>query len=93
MELDGELAIGSFDFLTGSVSFDAEHFVVIAFLSSHFESCHPELSEAESKDPVARPCDNVTGFLDFARNDNAHYFAGPLETTTRAGRSRRSLNR
>jgi hypothetical protein len=35
MELYRELAIGSFDFLTGGVAFDAEHFIVIAFLSSH----------------------------------------------------------
>jgi hypothetical protein len=35
MELYRELAISSFDFLTGGISFDAEHFVVIAFLSSH----------------------------------------------------------
>src|SRR6188472_2587309 len=36
MELYRELAIGSFDFFTGGISFDAEHFVIIAFLSSHF---------------------------------------------------------
>jgi hypothetical protein len=35
MELYRELAIGSFNFLTGDISFDAEHFVVITFLSSH----------------------------------------------------------
>jgi hypothetical protein len=35
MELYGELAIGSFDFLIGGSPADAEHFVVIAFLSSH----------------------------------------------------------
>jgi hypothetical protein len=31
---------------------------------------HPERSEAESKDPVAKPQCNVAGFLDFARNDS-----------------------
>jgi hypothetical protein len=35
MELYRELAIGSFDFLIGGSSPHAEHFVVIAFLSSH----------------------------------------------------------
>src|SRR6188472_1050117 len=35
MEFYRELAIGSFDFLAGGISFDAEHFVVVAFVSSH----------------------------------------------------------
>ena len=34
---------------------------------------HPERSEAESKDPAARPSANATGFLDFARNDSVIY--------------------
>jgi oxygen-independent coproporphyrinogen-3 oxidase len=32
-------------------------------------ACHPERSEAESKDPAALPNDYITGFLDSARND------------------------
>src|SRR6266478_3049889 len=32
-------------------------------------SCHPERSEAKSRDPAARPKGNATGFLDSARND------------------------
>ena len=32
-------------------------------------SRHPGRSEAESRDPAARPEGNATGFLDFARND------------------------
>ena len=31
--------------------------------------CHPERSEAESKDPVELLFGSATGFLDFARND------------------------
>jgi hypothetical protein len=34
--------------------------------------CHPERSEAESKDPAAVRKSNTTGFLDFARNDIAN---------------------
>ena len=37
--------------------------------------CHPERSEAESKDPAELPEDFATGFLDFARNDR---YCGPL---------------
>jgi sirohydrochlorin cobaltochelatase len=32
-------------------------------------TCHPERSEAKSKDPVAKPLDNFTGSLDSARDD------------------------
>ena len=32
-------------------------------------ACHPERSEAESKDPAALPSSSATRFLDFARND------------------------
>ena len=31
--------------------------------------CHPERSEAESKDPAKLLSSSATGFLDFARND------------------------
>src|SRR5437764_7135161 len=34
-------------------------------------SRHPERSEAKSKDPVAKPQANATGFLDSARNDTS----------------------
>jgi hypothetical protein len=34
-----------------------------------FVPCHPERSEAESKDPAELPKRFTTGFLDFARND------------------------
>src|SRR3981189_2678506 len=34
-------------------------------------SCHPERSEAKSRDPAARPQGNATGFLDSARNDTS----------------------
>src|SRR4029077_3603537 len=34
-------------------------------------ACHPERSEAESKDPVMLPSGDSAGFLDFARNDRA----------------------
>jgi sirohydrochlorin cobaltochelatase len=34
-------------------------------------SCHPERSEAESKDPAAKALDNFTGSLDSARDDIA----------------------
>jgi len=34
-------------------------------------SCHPERSEAKSRDPAARPRGNATGFLDSARNDTS----------------------
>src|SRR6476646_3560377 len=34
-------------------------------------SSHPERSEAESRDPVAKPQRNATGFLDSARNDES----------------------
>src|SRR5438034_2975592 len=34
-------------------------------------SCHPERSEAKSRDPAARPEGNATGFLDSARNDES----------------------
>jgi hypothetical protein len=37
--------------------------------------CHPERSEAESKDPAELPEGFATGFLDFARNDR---YCGPL---------------
>jgi hypothetical protein len=44
-----------------------------------FFCCHPERSAAESKDPVMRPSDNATGFLDFARNDfRVTSFAFPI---------------
>jgi hypothetical protein len=32
--------------------------------------CHPERSEAESKDPAEITFSFATGFLDFARNDS-----------------------
>jgi sirohydrochlorin cobaltochelatase len=32
-------------------------------------SCHPERSEAKSKDPPAKPLGNFTGSLDSARDD------------------------
>jgi excinuclease ABC subunit C len=34
-------------------------------------SCHPERSEAKSRDPAAKPQGNATGFLDSARNDTS----------------------
>jgi sirohydrochlorin cobaltochelatase len=34
-------------------------------------SCHPERSEAKSKDPAVKPSGNFTGSLDFARDDIA----------------------
>jgi excinuclease ABC subunit C len=34
-------------------------------------SCHPERSEAKSRDPAAEPKGNATGFLDSARNDTS----------------------
>jgi hypothetical protein len=41
---------------------------------------HPERSEAESKDPVARSLDFITGFLDFARNDEKRFALEKSET-------------
>src|SRR5207244_10929775 len=35
MKLNRQLAIGAFHLLVGGVSFNAQHFVVITFLSSH----------------------------------------------------------
>src|SRR6516162_5505951 len=41
--------------------------------------CHLERSEAESKDPTELPMGSSTGFLDFARNDNAWLVIYPVD--------------
>jgi hypothetical protein len=40
--------------------------------------CHPERSEAESKDPAELLVGPATGFLDFARNDKHSIRASSL---------------
>src|SRR5438045_8505426 len=40
--------------------------------------CHPERSEAESKDPAALAIGIATGFLDFARNDSERLIINPI---------------
>src|SRR4030095_3184772 len=39
----------------------------------HILFCHPERSEAQSRDPAELPRRIATGFLDFARNDSSLY--------------------
>src|SRR6188472_2901163 len=46
MKLDRQFAIGALNLLIGSASFNAQHFIVIAFLSSHF--LNPTLTHAHS---------------------------------------------
>jgi hypothetical protein len=38
-------------------------------LSDYHHACHPERSEAQSKDPAKLSLRYATGLLDFARND------------------------